>query len=493
MGGAHHTPANQRPNKIKAMKKIISLLLFLTTGMALYAQTVTLSEPIVLRNDIAYHLLGEMGSHTLLFRDRSTTFEVVGLNKAMKESWTKELELDRRLPKVIDILPEDAHFTLFYQFKDRTHTKLKAHRYGPGANLLDSVTIVDLGYLFYTPKFIPVYSEDKSKTLFFFTEKQDMMRAVCFDNNRLELLWQTVVTPQDFNFYQNFLEVLVDNDGDMTIVAERDNYRTKREDHHFEFYHYDGGTDRLTRFDLTMPEKLTFDVIFSIDPLNKRIVGAGLYSEKNLGRSDGFFYLNINPDRPEDFVKASHPFSEEFIVSLLGKEADKTKGVPEGLLRDVVLRKDGGVLLIGELSRTFERNGANMTRNFYDGTGRFSVDYYYDEIFVLSIHPDGDLHWSTVMHKKQYSQDDDGIYSSFFVFKTASSLRFLFNDEIKYENTVSEYVLRGNGRFDRNSLMSTENLKLRLRFRDAMQVDANTLLIPSERRNRLKIARLEYN
>ena len=320
-----------------------------------------------------------------------------------------------------------------------------------------------------------------------------MMRAVCFDNNRLELLWQTVVTPQDFNFYQNFLEVLVDNDGDMTIVAERDNYRTKREDHHFEFYHYDGRTDRLTRFDLTMPEKLTFDVIFSIDPLNKRIVGAGLYSEKNLGRSDGFFYLNINPDRPEDFVKASHPFTEEFIVSLLGKEADKTKGVPEGLLRDVVLRKDGGVLLIGELSRTFERNGANMTRNFYDGTGRFSVDYYYDEIFVLSIHPDGDLHWSTVMHKKQYSQDDDGIYSSFFVFKTASSLRFLFNDEIKYENTVSEYVLRGNGRFDRNSLMSTENLKLRLRFRDAMQVDANTLLIPSERRNRLKIARLEYN
>lgn len=474
------------------MKKIKSLLLFLTLGIALSAQTVTLSEPIVLRNDIAYHILGEMGGHTLLFRDRSTTFEVVGLNKAMKESWTKELELDRRIPKVLDILPDEAHFTLFYQFKDRTHTKLKAHRYGPGANLLDSVTVVDLGYLFYTPSFIPVYSEDKSKTLLFFTEKQDVMRAVCFDNHKMELLWQTVVTPQDFNFYQNFLEVLVDNDGNMTIVTERNNYRTKREDHLYEFYYYNGNTDRLTQFVLTMPEQLTFDVIFTIDPLNKRLVGTGLYSEKNLGHSDGFFYINVDPRRPDDFAKASQPFSEAFIVSLLGKEADKTKGVPEGLLRDIVLRKDGGVLLIGELGRTFERNGANMTRNFYDGNGRFSVDYYFDEIFVLSIHPDGKLHWSTVMHKKQYSQDDDGIYSSFFLFKTASSLRFLFNDEIKYENTVSEYVLRGNGRFDRNSLMSTENLKLRLRFRDAMQIDANTLLIPSERRNRLKIARLEY-
>jgi|AntRauTorckE5430_2_1112549.scaffolds.fasta_scaffold04300_2 hypothetical protein len=475
------------------MKKITSLLLFLTIGVATSAQRVTLSEPIVLRNDIAYHILGEMGGHTLLFRDRSTIFEVVGLNKAMKESWTKGLELDRRMPKVLDILPDDGYFTLFYQFKDRTHTKLKAHRYGPGANLLDSVMIVDLGNLFYTPGFMPVYSEDKSKTLLFFTEKQDVMRAVCFDNKRMELLWQTVVSPQDFNFYQNFLEVLVDNDGDMTIVTERDNYRTKREEHFYEFFHYDGLTDQLSRFGLPMPDQLTFDVIFTIDPLNKRLVGTGLYSEKNLGRSDGFFYINIDPDDPEDYVKASHEFPEEFVVSLLGKEADKTKGVPEGLLRDIVLRKDGGVLLIGELSRTFERNGANVTRNFYDGNGRFSVDYYYDEIFVLSIHPDGKLHWSTVMHKKQYSQDDDGIYSSFFVFKTASSLRFLFNDEIKYENTVSEYVLRGKGRFDRNSLMSTENLKLRLRFRDAMQIDANTLLIPSERRNRLKIARLEYN
>ena len=319
------------------------------------------------------------------------------------------------------------------------------------------------------------------------------MRAVCFDNNRLELLWQTVISPQDFNFYQNFLEVLVDNDGDMTIVAERDNYRTKRDEHRFEFYHYDGLTDQLTHFDLPVPGLLTFDVIFTIDPLNKRLVGTGLYSEKNLGRADGYFYINIDPDRPDDYAMASEVFSEAFIVNLLGKEADKTKGVPESLLRDIVLRKDGGVLLIGELSRTFERNGANVTRNFYDANGRFSVDYYFDEIFVLSIHPDGKLHWSTVMHKKQYSQDDDGIYSSFFVFKTASSLRFLFNDEIKYENTVSEYVLRGDGRFDRNSLMSTENLKLRLRFRDAMQINATTLLIPSERRNRLKIARLEYN
>lgn len=475
------------------MKKINGVLLLIFFALAVSAQTITISEPIVLRNDIAYNLLGDMGGHTLIFRDRGSSFEVVGLNKAMKESWSKDIELDRRLPKVLDIIPDDTYFTLLYQYKDRSHTVLKAHRYGPGANLIDSTKIVDLGYLFYTPSFITLRSEDRSKSLLFFTEKQDVMRAICFDNNEMKTLWQTVIAPQDFNFYQNFLEVLVDNQGNMTIITERNNYRTKREEHFYEFFHYQGRSDQLTRFKLPMEEKLTFDVIFTIDPLNHRLVGTGLYSDKNLGRSDGYFYLNLDPRRPDDVVQTSQPFTDEFIVTLLGKEADKTKGIPEALLQEIVLRKDGGVLLIGERTRTFERNGANVTRNFYDANGRFSVDYYYDEIFVLSIHPTGQLHWSTVMHKKQYSQDDDGIYSSFFIFKSASSLRFLFNDEIKYENTVSEYVLRGNGRFDRNSLMSTENLKLRLRFRNAMQVDARTVLIPSERRNRLKIVKLVYD
>ena len=84
------------------------------------------------------------------------------------------------------------------------------------------------------------------------------------------------------------------------------------------------------------------------------------------------------------------------------------------------------------------------------------------------------------------------MYSSYFLFRTPTSLRFLFNDEIKYENTVSEYVLNGNGDFERNSLLSTENLKLRLRFRDALQVNGNELIVPSERRNRLRLVKLEY-
>ena len=47
--------------------------------------------------------------------------------------------------------------------------------------------------------------------------------------------------------------------------------------------------------------------------------------------------------------------------------------------------------------------------------------------------------------KKQYSQDDNAIFSSFFLFQNPRELRFLFNDDIKTENTVSEYIITGSG------------------------------------------------
>ena len=101
-------------------------------------------------------------------------------------------------------------------------------------------------------------------------------------------------------------------------------------------------------------------------------------------------------------------------------------------------------------------------------------------------------HWELILPKKQFSQDDGGVYSSYFLFKTPSQLRLMFNDEIKPKNTVSEYIVRGDGTFERKSVLNTENLELKMRFRDAVQLDSDEILIPSERRNRLKLVKLEY-
>ncbi|NUQ24953.1 MAG: hypothetical protein HUU34_13455 [Saprospiraceae bacterium] len=473
------------------MKPLLTLLVcFLLYGVR--AQTISMSEDITLRNEIAYELIGEMKGQLLLFRNRNLEFEIQGFDRQMKLGWSKLLELDKRTPVVLGFTHSKSDFTLFYQYRNRGNTVLKAHRYDPGANLIDSVTIVNWGYLFYTPNMQVVRSEDKSKVLFYFVERQTIVKAAAFDVNSMKLLWEKNFMPDDFIYGQDISHFLVNNDGHLFMIIERDNFRARKKVHYYEIYTFTGEGD-LRSFNVPLEGKLTFDVAFVCDNLNNRLVGAGLYGEKDPERANGYFYMGVDLTDNKKHLLRFEPFDEAFLSGLLGKTNVSNKGLDEITVREIVLRKDGGALLIGERTKQLFRSSAAYNRTYYDPSSRSVVDYYYDDMFVISLHPDGATHWKNVLPKKQYSQDDDGVYSSYFLFKTTGNLRFLFNDEIRYENTVSEYIVNGIGEYDRNSILSTQNLELRLRFRDAIQISANELVVPSERRNRLRLVKFIYN
>ena len=185
---------------------------------------------------------------------------------------------------------------------------------------------------------------------------------------------------------------------------------------------------------------------------------------------------------------------------LVDKKTKVTKGLFDVGIQDIVLRQDGGAVIICEQLKDFERatgstsSSLNTTRAYYSGreNGRYAVDHYYEDLFLFSIHPDGKHHWQEILHKKQFSQDDDAAFSSFFLAKTPQKLRLIYNDEIRNENTVSEYLIEGNGTFDRNSILNTASQDLRLRFRESKQVAANEIIVPSERKSRLKLVRMQF-
>lgn len=477
------------------MRRSLTLicLLFPIFGIT---QKIIVSEDMPLRNDLNYEIIGELKDEMLLFKNKTLDFEVQAFNKYMKETWNKKLEFEKKNVKVLGITSSKEDFTVFYTFRKRGKTILKANKYDAGANLKDSTTIKNYGFLFFTPNFEMVRSEDRSKVLAFFIEKQDIVRTLSFDVDSLSISWEKDFELDDFYYNEDFHQMTVSNEGDMYMILDRDNFRSKRKDHKFEIYNYGGESENLNQFSIPFQGMLSYDSYFNYDNLNKRLIAGGLYSEKDLSKTIGYYYLNIDPVAPDNHILAFEKFDPEFVSNLLGKKkvakGERVKGVPEMTAQEIVLRRDGGILLIAERTRYLERRSGASGRVYYENQGRFLVDYYYDELMVVSIHPSGKTHWKTILHKKQYSQDDDGIYSSYFLFKTPSSLRFLFNDDIRQENTVSEYVLNGMGEYDRNSILSTQDLDLRLRFRDALQLDANELVIPSERRNKLKLVKLEY-
>lgn len=475
------------------MKKMFIYILLTGFPAFFYAQTVLFTEPIPLKSDEWYQIIGKMGNRYLLFkRTLEGKFEINGFSAEMNLQWSKEVELDHKRPKILKINSTKNDFTVVYEYQAKGKTIVKAHKYDPGANLVDSTTIYNYKNSFYGTDFQVVQSEDKSKLLIYYVENQKEVFAVSFDIENMKVLWDCVFVPDALSIQRNFVQVLVTDKGQMYFIHGKDNQKTKKEEHVYDIYfgNEETASKSITFFTFPMNEKLTFDIVFTFDNLNNRIIAGGLYSENTKTKSVGYFYLSVSPENPDDYILVFEPFDDEFVSNFLGKQVEAGKGLSETVIQEIILRRDGGILMVGEQAVRNERQtiGAGSVGT---SMGHIYFDYYYDDLFVISIHPSGETHWKTILHKKQYSYDDDAVFSSYFLLKTAKSLSFFFNDEVKYENTVSEYNLRGDGKYDRNSILNTKNKKLRLMFRRGMQVSANEFLVPSEYRNRFSLVSIK--
>ncbi|MDX1911665.1 MAG: hypothetical protein SFV22_09290 [Saprospiraceae bacterium] len=477
------------------MNKRLSLLLLcwkITT--ALLGQSALVSDPVFIRSDYGYELIGRLRDRILLFRDRYDDFVVHGFDNQMRLAWTKDLDdIDHRGTRILGVVPGRSDFSVVYSMRRRGHTLLRVHKYDPGANLIDSMLVKDYGErMFSTPQLELQRSDDRNCIVVYNTADRDRIEATCFLLDKMQTLWDTSAVAEDASdfFEDRRPEVALGNKGEFFWITEKNNRRGKLEKHELDVIHFSAGGIQRSR--VSLGPYLTVDARFVYDNTNNRLSAAGLWSEKGRERANGAFYMSFTPGDGSSRILRYETFDEKFLSILRQKEtADDSKGIPDAEVRQLMLRQDGGIVLVAERYREVQRGSAAGRGFFRDGM-RMIVDYYYDDVFVLAFSPDGQTHWKTILHKKQYSQDDEGTFSSFFLMRNADRLRFFFNDEIKYENTCSEYVLSVVGEFDRNSLLNTLNQNLRLRFRDALQMNATECLVPSEFRGRLKLVLLRF-
>ena len=106
-----------------------------------------------------------------------------------------------------------------------------------------------------------------------------------------------------------------------------------------------------------MEGHISYDVFFEADNLNRQLVGAGLYALDNSERAEGYFYINYQANSAAEipFQLVFQPFSAEFLQNLLGRDYREGKGLNETSVREIVLRRDGGALLIAERNKQLQR------------------------------------------------------------------------------------------------------------------------------------------
>ncbi len=473
-------------NNLKIYFILIVLLFINTIG---FAQDIIISEEQTMRTDYTYEIIGKLDDKVLLIKQESNELILESFNDKMKTVKEKNLELDKAYLKYIGTTIDEKDFTLLFSFRKKGDTFIKAHKYNAKFDLIDSTTVKMFKRRSFAPLFTMQLSQNKRYALMYNVEKEKYLETLLFDTKTMKLVWEQIFMPDNFYFRRDFMDFLVDNNGGGHLIIQRDNQKSKINSNRFEFISFNTSMTTPKTYILPLLQQIWYDVLFDYDNKNQKIVAGGLIANEFQTKAIGYFYLNINPKNEEDHIFKYQSFEQEFVKDVLGEEKPRRReGFAEVDIQEVVLRSDGGILLIAERNRFYVRQSAGPN-NTYTGS---QTDYYYDDVLVFSIHPTGDLHWNEILHKKQYSQDDEAMYSSYFLLKTRRNLRFLYNDEVRQENPVNEYILTGNGKSDRKNIMNTQGVDLMLVLQNAVQVSVDEVVIPSERRRLFKLVKLKY-
>ncbi len=475
---------------------ILAWITFILGSFSSYAQEVSISAEMNIRNYYAYELLGKIDERFIVYRDKGFIKEVDVFNEFMEHTLHAELDLEKKRTDVVNTLGMDTVFQMVYGYLERDTVILKMRRYNKNISIVDSSTLISIPKKNIKSRIEGVLSEDKSKLLVYTIDAEDNMILLLYDNEKNRILQtQLIQFPKEIKIKKILRKAILTNKGTLVMGLYENEFYNDGGDAKMQIMSYNILQNYSEVSVVDFGERQKRDIFMDYDNQNEKIIVAGLYGDKKARESKGI-YLFIGSitsgglDQPIRFI----PFSDKLIDEVSRTKKKKSKVFENFEVREVIKRQDGGVVVLMELAREFSRRNSSSGdyRSWGGGIRRGWVDYYNEDIIVSSISPDAKVEWSKILYKKQFSQDDEAIYSSFFIMKTPSRMRLIYNDEIKKNSTVSEYILDPTGKVARNSLLSTEDQSLKLRFRDGVQLSNRELIVPSENNFELNLVKISY-
>jgi hypothetical protein len=180
------------------------------------------------------------------------------------------------------------------------------------------------------------------------------------------------------------------------------------------------------------------------------------------------------------------------VADVLGRQAAQNgEELRDFYIRKIVPRSDGGYMLLAEefytstQTYTFTVNGMMQmgTRDLYN----------YGKVGVLSVSKFGEIEWGKVINKNQTSSLDLGYYSSIFVVALKNSINIFYNDEFRGNSEITQYTIDNKGKLTSKLLFKNQSSSIAVVPREAMQLDAATVLFPTAKDRKFAFLKLLVN
>jgi hypothetical protein len=381
-------------------------------------------------------------------------------------------------------------------------------------NDLREVMTIALGQRDQFARFQFALSVDSSKILALgelvsLSEKPKLAYMHVFEATMQLELWQKTAEMPTYDALIALEHYEVDNYGNAYLLVRRYydravDRRKGRPNYEFRMLSYRALGMEEKSYTVHFQEYFINDLTFRLSPTGAFLC-AGFYSEKSTRTSiRGVFSFAIAVESGEMYQTHYAEFPYNFLNQFMSaRRAKHGAELPDYLLRNFVLRSDGGAVLVAEQYFVTQFQAAGVGAS----AANIHFQYFYNDVIVVSIAPDGGIEWCTKIPKHQQTLDDMGYYSSYAMAIISDKMYFIFNDHVRnLTNTRPNRLRTFNGRhsvvmlatisadgtLEKTPLLSNREQNIITRPQIAKQMNTRIMLLYGENGNRYKFGRIIF-
>lgn len=203
----------------------------------------------------------------------------------------------------------------------------------------------------------------------------------------------------------------ISNAGNIYVLGKF--YPTTRindpEDFRFMVFRFDLETEKTTELPIQIGDRYISDLAFRIDR-DENLHLAGFYSNRSADRIAGTLIQTVTP-AGEIVLNSIQPFDVDFLNYFLTRNQIQKGSELRNFYLDptdgIILRSDGGVLLIAEKFYVTYQSYQDIYGHWVD-----RELYHYEDVVLISITPTGEIEWNAIVDKNQVSTNPANL--SFF-------------------------------------------------------------------------------
>lgn len=507
--------------KMKKTSLFIIAFFFASISVSV-AQNIIYSEPE--RDEttnMAYEIIGKINGNILIYKGYRDVHFIAIYNNEMK--LVKKVRQEYIYDAIIDadFIQYQDFFYMIYQYYKRGVVYSIGVKIDGNGNKIDNPIVLDTTSVSTSSN--KVYSlsvsEDKQKILLFKintkSDKEHIVTTLLFDK-QLSLLHKSkmvVDMPEKNDFLAEFA---VDNDGDIAFMREAG---TKQNDNinKLTLLTKAAFSDNLKLYDVKLNNVYLDDIKLKVDNANKHYLVTSFYSKQHRGNVDGLFVYLYDKKTDKELLTTSVLFNDD-LRNQARSESNAKMAFNNFFLRNIIMKQDGGFVIIAESVYTSSRGNAfnrwdylygspfwNPGSYYYYGspfsyynypwyynnnTFGGGVRYYADNIAILSFDDKSKMEWSNVIVKSQFDDNTDN-YIGYGLLNSGSEVHILFNILEKRNWLLTDQTFSDEGQLVRKPTLKNLDKGYEFMPRQAKQTGSKQLIVPCMYRNYVCFAKID--